>query len=182
MNQPPRPPTNAFSFFTRQNRNNFRHLGNSSDIIRELSRQWSNMNDTERQPYIDQADADFQRFQFEMANFISANPQQIGLTVGVMVLPPTSVQRFPAPFMYASPSALPYLPTSCSICFEDFHFGDTLTKLPCNSSHVFHQSCIEEWGANSRTCPLCRRNFFSSIKKPYKLSKRSKRKKYRTFT
>ncbi|CEJ85602.1 hypothetical protein VHEMI03821 [[Torrubiella] hemipterigena] len=43
----------------------------------------------------------------------------------------------------------------CSICTEDFNFGDDVRVLPCQ--HQFHPDCIDPWLINvSGTCPLCR--------------------------
>lgn len=41
----------------------------------------------------------------------------------------------------------------CSICTEDFHFGEDVRVLPCN--HKYHPACIDPWLLNvSGTCPL----------------------------
>ena len=45
------------------------------------------------------------------------------------------------------------IPSSCSICTEDYSEGDELRKLPCG--HVFHKACVDPWLRDrARTCPL----------------------------
>ena len=45
------------------------------------------------------------------------------------------------------------IPSSCSICAEDYSEGDELRKLPCG--HVFHKTCVDPWLRDrARTCPL----------------------------
>jgi Ring finger domain len=43
---------------------------------------------------------------------------------------------------------------TCSICQNDYEFGDELRELPCK--HQFHVACIDQWLPIKRTCPLCR--------------------------
>lgn len=41
----------------------------------------------------------------------------------------------------------------CSICTDDFEFGQDIRVLPCN--HKFHPACVDPWLLNvSGTCPL----------------------------
>ncbi|KAJ6439433.1 Dna-J like membrane chaperone protein [Purpureocillium lavendulum] len=50
-------------------------------------------------------------------------------------------------------SARREIPSSCSICTEDFVEGDELRKLVCG--HLFHLTCIDPWlQSRARTCPL----------------------------
>ena len=45
----------------------------------------------------------------------------------------------------------------CSICFEAYANEDLVSKLECNSRHIFHKECLAAWvrtGKNS--CPTCR--------------------------
>ena len=52
----------------------------------------------------------------------------------------------------------------CSICFQAFNVGDTLsfsTNIDC--SHFFHQMCIINWLARSSNCPTCRRDYLSGV-------------------
>lgn len=42
----------------------------------------------------------------------------------------------------------------CSICLQEFNFGDDAAKLPC--THFCHYDCILEWFVKSATCPICR--------------------------
>lgn len=44
----------------------------------------------------------------------------------------------------------------CSICLVDFEDRVTVSQLPCNGRHVFHQECIDKWFAINTTCPTCR--------------------------
>lgn len=46
----------------------------------------------------------------------------------------------------------------CSICYSDYLDDLDGCKLKCN--HVFHNSCINKWIVNSKTCPICRYNIF----------------------
>ena len=46
--------------------------------------------------------------------------------------------------------------TMCSICLEDFNKNDDVVLLNCN--HVFHNTCISEWGHYKDNCPICRNN------------------------
>ena len=48
----------------------------------------------------------------------------------------------------------------CSICLADFVEGDELRMLGC--LHVFHRSCVDQWLAVSRECPLCKRDVVAS--------------------
>lgn len=44
--------------------------------------------------------------------------------------------------------------TSCSVCWENFEIGQTVSRLEC--SHVFHAACIAPWLQLHATCPICR--------------------------
>jgi len=46
----------------------------------------------------------------------------------------------------------------CAICYSDFIEDKDAYKLKCK--HVFHNSCINQWIKNSKTCPICRYNIF----------------------
>lgn len=43
---------------------------------------------------------------------------------------------------------------TCSICFDGFEEGNTISYLKCN--HFFHNSCIKLWFEKSNNCPVCR--------------------------
>ncbi|KAJ4842171.1 hypothetical protein Tsubulata_050174, partial [Turnera subulata] len=43
----------------------------------------------------------------------------------------------------------------CAICFADFKDGDSCKVLSV-CSHMFHQTCINDWLAREKHCPLCR--------------------------
>jgi hypothetical protein len=45
---------------------------------------------------------------------------------------------------------------SCSVCLMDFGKDSMVVRLPCHSSHVFHEVCIKAWVRVSTTCPVCR--------------------------
>jgi len=44
----------------------------------------------------------------------------------------------------------------CCVCLEEFKENETVITLPCNSKHVFHESCIKSWLENNNSCPLCK--------------------------
>lgn len=44
---------------------------------------------------------------------------------------------------------------TCAICCCDFESGETLSRLP-GCSHLFHDSCIEQWLERASNCPICR--------------------------
>ncbi|XP_049871680.1 E3 ubiquitin-protein ligase Iruka-like isoform X2 [Pectinophora gossypiella] len=46
--------------------------------------------------------------------------------------------------------------TSCSVCWEAFQVGETISRLECD--HIFHSSCIAPWLQLHATCPICRRS------------------------
>ena len=47
----------------------------------------------------------------------------------------------------------------CSICLEDFDFGDNnevVKTLGC--SHYFHENCLKQWLFIKQNCPNCNNN------------------------
>ena len=46
--------------------------------------------------------------------------------------------------------------TACPICLDDFNAGDLVEVLPCDSHHIFHPACIEQWLSAQCVCPVCR--------------------------
>ena len=44
--------------------------------------------------------------------------------------------------------------TSCVICSDEFKNEEYVSVLSCG--HVFHPSCISEWGHYKSECPLCK--------------------------
>ena len=46
------------------------------------------------------------------------------------------------------------LKEGCVICLEKYQKKEKVITLRCN--HMFHQTCIEEWFKNGKSCPLCR--------------------------
>ncbi|XP_026326186.1 E3 ubiquitin-protein ligase RNF115-like [Hyposmocoma kahamanoa] len=46
--------------------------------------------------------------------------------------------------------------TSCSVCWEAFTIGETISRLDCG--HIFHSTCISPWLQLHATCPICRRS------------------------
>lgn len=41
----------------------------------------------------------------------------------------------------------------CTICLEEYHFGDRCTELRCG--HVYHRTCLVDWMVRRNKCPLC---------------------------
>ena len=48
--------------------------------------------------------------------------------------------------------------SECVICMQEFKDSDQIAELRCDSRHIFHKKCIEDWLKNNDTCPTCRRN------------------------
>ncbi len=48
------------------------------------------------------------------------------------------------------------VPEICIVCYDSFHVGEFLRKLPC--SHRYHQSCIDTWFEQSPFCPTCKQD------------------------
>lgn len=44
----------------------------------------------------------------------------------------------------------------CSICLSDFLEKESVIKLKCNLTHIFHEECIVDWIQLNFSCPLCR--------------------------
>ena len=44
----------------------------------------------------------------------------------------------------------------CSICLHEYENEDKISITQCK--HVFHNSCIKEWGHYKQECPLCKNN------------------------
>jgi hypothetical protein len=49
---------------------------------------------------------------------------------------------------------------SCAICMEEFtaELGNDVAELNCDSKHIFHTKCIQEWVTKNDICPLCRKS------------------------
>lgn len=45
----------------------------------------------------------------------------------------------------------------CAICLEYYSHDDYITTLPCDSRHLFHTKCIEQWLSKNNKCPLCKK-------------------------
>uniref|UniRef100_A0A0E0MCH1 RING-type domain-containing protein n=1 Tax=Oryza punctata TaxID=4537 RepID=A0A0E0MCH1_ORYPU len=56
----------------------------------------------------------------------------------------------------ASSSSSGAAAAQCVICIEDYEVGDDISVMPCSYGHSFHQTCLADWLARSRFCPLCR--------------------------
>lgn len=52
------------------------------------------------------------------------------------------------------------LPTTCSICIEDFEDDETIICTPCN--HIYHKPCIDQWFGSNLWCPICRTNLLAT--------------------
>jgi hypothetical protein len=46
----------------------------------------------------------------------------------------------------------------CSICLENNN--ENSVKLSKCKEHAFHKDCIEKWFTKSKTCPICKVNYF----------------------
>lgn len=46
-----------------------------------------------------------------------------------------------------------YADDCCAICLHEWTDGHELKTLPC--SHTFHNSCINRWLLEKKTCPIC---------------------------
>lgn len=57
-------------------------------------------------------------------------------------------------------SSIFFLSLECSICLCEFTENEKcmVTPLPCNTLHVFHESCIKQWMERNNNCPLCKTN------------------------
>lgn len=53
------------------------------------------------------------------------------------------------PYVYENESKI-----DCSICQEKIHKNEEVAVVSCG--HIFHSSCIVEWGKYKQECPLCR--------------------------
>ncbi|CAK1542014.1 unnamed protein product [Leptosia nina] len=53
---------------------------------------------------------------------------------------------------------------SCSVCWETFQLGETVSKLECE--HIFHKPCIKPWLELHATCPICRRSLLPPDQSP----------------
>ncbi|KAJ8762710.1 hypothetical protein K2173_012202 [Erythroxylum novogranatense] len=70
-----------------------------------------------------------------------AGQEQASSVSASWVLPAISVRRISEP--------------ECAVCLEAFEEGNECLVIPA-CSHVYHKSCIDQWLANNRQCPLCR--------------------------
>ncbi|XP_051976501.1 E3 ubiquitin-protein ligase RNF128-like [Xyrauchen texanus] len=50
---------------------------------------------------------------------------------------------------------------TCAVCIELYKPGDVLSILTCN--HYFHNSCIEPWLLEHRTCPMCKCDILKAL-------------------
>jgi hypothetical protein len=50
---------------------------------------------------------------------------------------------------------------SCIICFEYYNEELPIIKTICK--HIYHKECLSDWVCISYTCPICRKDFSSSI-------------------
>ncbi|XP_063718263.1 RING finger protein 150-like isoform X2 [Symsagittifera roscoffensis] len=49
----------------------------------------------------------------------------------------------------------------CSICIDDFQYGDAVRELPC--SHKFHRACVDPWLVSHYNCPNCKTNVLKAL-------------------
>ena len=74
-------------------------------------------------------------------------------------IPPETLEALPVEtFKKPEPgteNSRPESATQCMICLSEFEEGESLRRLPC--THVFHQTCIDEWLLHrSTSCCLCK--------------------------
>jgi len=75
------------------------------------------------------------------------NSDSIGLHQPTLSQPPTPS----APPLNDNFEAL----DCCPVCFDLIHLDhENVKKTQCE--HTFHESCLNEWLTNKRTCPVCR--------------------------
>ena len=43
--------------------------------------------------------------------------------------------------------------SNCSICFEEFQYGEKVKELKCG--HSYRQGCIDKWLKSEKRCPVC---------------------------
>ncbi len=44
----------------------------------------------------------------------------------------------------------------CTVCQFEFNEGETLRKLNCD--HLYHKGCVDEWLAQEKKCPVCKKD------------------------
>ena len=44
----------------------------------------------------------------------------------------------------------------CIVCLIPFNTGDTVKQLTCHPTHIFHNSCLQQWVNRKSACPICR--------------------------
>lgn len=52
---------------------------------------------------------------------------------------------------------------NCAVCLEAFNQNQCLRVLPC--LHEFHRDCVDPWLVLQHTCPLCKRNALSNLRR-----------------
>ncbi|KAM6954243.1 RING finger protein 215 [Aplochiton taeniatus] len=52
---------------------------------------------------------------------------------------------------------------NCAVCLEPFNPNQCLRVLPC--LHEFHRDCVDPWLVLQHTCPLCKRNALSNLRR-----------------
>lgn len=45
--------------------------------------------------------------------------------------------------------------SECCICLEGYEMDENVAELKCNTQHIFHKGCIDDWLKKKQQCPLC---------------------------
>ena len=60
----------------------------------------------------------------------------------------------------------------CAICMIELEKRQTVLRMDCDRSHIFHIECAMNWLSIQKKCPICRKPFLLTINKAKKNQKR----------